>query len=256
MSVGPSCQDPRCEKPSSVVLDGMPGWQPPSGPWEALPESKARSLANQADRMLPEAFEALLSHGRTRLLEIACSEDSILTRIMRSMTKSEDSAHRCSLWNGCDLGTNSGIHRIISTIDRLNPEHVWMSPICGPYSVMQNINQRTISQQEDLAEKRRAALKQYVGCSIIYHYCIDRGIHVTWEWSQSCQAWRLPLLQNLVRRFNPLFAVVRGCRVDLKGPSGDYISKGWKLMTTHQLLARRMDLACQCSPKVTHLKYE
>lgn len=256
VSVGPSCQDPRCEKPSSVVLDGMPGWQPPSGPWEALPESKARSLANQADRMLPEAFEALLSHGRTRLLEIACSEDSILTRTMRSMTKSEDSAHRCSLWNGCDLGTNSGIHRIISTIDRLNPEHVWMSPICGPYSVMQNINQRTISQQEDLAEKRRAALKQYVGCSIIYQYCIDRGIHVTWEWSQSCQAWRLPLLQNLVQRFNPFFAVVRGCRVDLKGPSGDYISKGWKLMTTHQLLARRMDLACQCSPKVVHLKCE
>lgn len=65
-----------------------------------------------------------------------------------------------------------------------------------------------------------------------------------------------PLLQTIVKRFNPYFAVVRGCGVDLKGPSGDFISKGWKLMTTHRLLARRMDLPCQCSPRVKHLKCE
>ena len=256
VSAAPSSQDPNGLELSPEVSDGMSGWHPPSGSWEALPDSKARSLSEQADRMLPEAFEALLSHGRTRLLEIACSEDSILTNTMRSLTKCDESAQRCSLWNGCDLGTNSGIHRIIQHIDELNPEHVWMSPICGPYSIMQNVNQRTIAQQEDLAEKRKVALKQYVGCSIIYHYCVDKGIHVTWEWSQSCQAWRLPLLQTIVKRFNPYFSVVRGCRVDLKGPSGDFISKGWKLMTTHKLLARRLELPCQCSNRVKHLKCE
>lgn len=47
---------------SSTDCSEMPGWHPPSGSWEALPESKARSLSEQADRMLPEAFEALLSH--------------------------------------------------------------------------------------------------------------------------------------------------------------------------------------------------
>ena len=91
---------------------------------------------------------------------------------------------------------------------------------------------------------------------LIYNYCVQRGIHVTWEWSQSCQAWRLPMLQQLIRRVQPFFAVVRGCRINLRSSKGDFVSKGWKLMTTHQLLSKRMNLPCQCPPNVSHTKCE
>ena len=175
---------------------------------------------------------------------------------MHKITKDESSARRCSLFNGYDLGTNDGIHKVIQDIDQFHPEHVWLSPVCGPFSVMQNVNQRTDLQKQNLAEKRREALKQYVGCVLIYNYCVQRGIHVTWEWSQSCQAWRLPMLQELIRRVQPFFAVVRGCRINLRSSKGDFVSKGWKLMTTHQLLSKRMNLPCQCPPNVFHAKCE
>ena len=72
-----------------------------------------------------------------------------------------------------------------------------------------------------------------MGCALIYSFCMKQGIHVTWGWSQSCQAWRLPLIQELVRRFQPYFAIVRGCQVGLRDKHGDLVSKEWKLMTTN-----------------------
>ena len=227
-----------------------------SGAWEVLPDTKSKQLAYRAQRMIPEAFDSMVSSGRIRLLEIACAHDSVLTASMNRASKSEMSAKRCSLYNGYDLSTNDGIHRVIREIDQEKPQHVWMSPICGPFSVMQNINQRTEQQTLDLQQKRREALKQYVGCALIFTYCARRGTHVTWEWSQSCQAWRLPLVQNLVKQFNPHFAVVRGCRVGLVDENKDVISKGWKLMTTHALLAKRMNMPCQCPPGTLHRKCE
>ena len=161
-----------------------------------------------------------------------------------------------ALFNGYDLSTNEGIHGVIREIDTCRPKHVWMSPLCGPYSVMQNINQRDEKQIDELQEKRKHALRQYVGCALIFTYCVQRGIHVSWEWSQSCQAWRLPLIQNLTKRFQPYFAVVRGCRVGLTDKNGQVISKGWKIMTTHQLVAKRMNLPCNCPHGTQHVKCE
>ena len=64
------------------------------------------------------------------------------------------------------------------------------------------------------------------------------------------------MLQQLIRRVQPFFAVVRGCRINLRSSKGDFVSKGWKLMTTHQLLSKRMNLPCQCPPNVSHTKCE
>ena len=225
------------------------------GCWESLPEAKGRHLAFCKDRLIPETFESLLSHRRIELLEVACAPNSVLSQVMQQK-KGADAARRCSIFNEYDLGTNQGIHKVIADIDHYNPKHVWMSPICGPFSVMQNINQRTEQQVADLEQKRKNAIKQYTGCALIYTYCIQKGIHVTWEWSQSCQAWRLPLMQNLVKRFQPFFAVIRGCRVNLVTEKGIPISKGWKIMTTHALLAKRMDLPCKCEKHRQHEKCE
>ena len=63
-------------------------------------------------------------------------------------------------------------------------------------------------------------------------------------------------MQDLVKRHNPHFAVVRGCRVNLVDGDNNPISKGWKLMTTHALLARRMNMPCNCDPKRKHVKCE
>ena len=121
---------------------------------------------------------------------------------------------------------------------------------------MQNVNQRTPEQQQALEEKRKTVLKQYVGGAIVYQYCIQKGIHCTWEWAQSCQAWRLPLVQHIMKRYQVYFAITRGCQVDLKDPKGQFISKGWKMMTTNKCLAKRMELPCVCPSHVVHVPCE
>lgn len=227
-----------------------------SEPQSRLNHTQNKFLDRAIEGLLPEALQSLVVSGRSRLLEVACSPDSILTTTMHDLTKNPQSAHRCSLWNGCDLRTGVGVRAVLDSIDVNKPEHVWLSPICGPYSVMQNVNQRTDEQRADLAAKRKEALRQYVGCAIIFRYCVQRGIHVTWEWSQSCHAWRLPLINKLVGEFQPWFATIRGCRVNLRNPQGCFISKGWKIMTTHELLAQRMDLPCHCAKGTTHVPCE
>ena len=231
-------------------------FEPESGPMKQLPESTSRFLTSCVDGMLPSALSSLASSGRLELLEIACSETSILTAEMRRLTGREDAAERLSLWNGCDLSTNEGIRKAVQVIDLKRPRNVWLSPVCGPYSLMQNANQRTPEQVEALQEKRRHALKQYVGCCIIYSYAVRAGCHATWEWSQSCLGWRLPIIKALQERHQPLFAVVRGCQVNLRNDQGDFISKGWKLMTTNRALAETMELPCSCPKNTVHVSCE
>ena len=40
------------------------------------------------------------------------------------------------------------------SIERKETEEPWLSPECGPYSIMQNANQRTLEQVEELRKKR------------------------------------------------------------------------------------------------------
>ena len=221
-----------------------------------LPTGLGRSLGSKSDRLVADTLQELALYDRVALLEIACSQESILSKTMHDLTGSEKSAQRLSLWNNFDLSTNDGVRSVLDKIDTTRPSHVWISMECGPYSVMQNINQRTDAQKEELARKRREVLKQYVGGAIVYSYCIQKGIHVTWEWSQSCQAWRLPLVQQLAQRYQVYFAITRGCQVNLRDLKGRFVSKGWKLMTTHPLLAVRMSLPCQCGPRVEHVACE
>ena len=129
--------------------------------------------------MLPEALRSLVSTDRCLLLEIARSPDSVLTTTMRELTGNPKSADRFSPWNGCDLGTGKGVRTVLDRIDLLNPQHAWLSPVCGPYSIMQLANQRSERQRLELEGNQREALKQYAGCAIIYRYCFQKGIERT-----------------------------------------------------------------------------
>ena len=50
--------------------------------------------------------------------------------------------------------------------------------------------------------------------------------------------------------------VVKGCSVGLKDAKGHLIGKGWKLATTHELLAEWMQLPCVCGPNSRHVPCE
>ena len=217
---------------------------------------QARSL-EQAWRLVPEIFQALTGHGRVCLMECACEPDSLLSSAVQAQQKDGRAATRCSLYNGCDLSCDEGVRLIMRRIDLERPQHIWISPPCGPFSPLQRTNQRNPQQIQDLKEKRREALKIYIGATCVMHYAIQRGIHVTLELAERSDAWRLPVLNQLQAKYQLFRAVTKGCAVGLRDEkSGQALQKGWKLLTTHKRLAESMDLGCRCPRQYQHGKCE
>lgn len=64
------------------------------------------------------------------------------------------------------------------------------------------------------------------------------------------------MVKHLMEKYMAYFAVIRGCQVNLRDVKGRFISKGWKIMTTHALMAARMSLPCQCSEGTLHVPCE
>ena len=95
-----------------------------------------------------------------KLIGVACNEHNRLSAECERLY-GKGSAMRPSWWNGGNLETQKGRHWIISTIQEVKPDLVWISPECGPYSPMQKLHQSTPGQREALEEKRQHARLQY-----------------------------------------------------------------------------------------------
>ena len=189
----------------------------------------AARLEGESPTLIPGLFQALVSHGRPVLMEVVCAPDSLLSMAVQERTGVESSATRASIWNGCDLCHGRGVKLVLDRLKVERPENVWISTPCGPFSPMQNVNQRTETQRQELQEKRRYAQKIDVGAAIVMRSCIQLGIHCTWEWAERCEAWRLPLMQRLLRQLNLHVAVTKGCSVGLRDRAGVPMQKGGKL---------------------------
>ena len=147
--------------------------------------------------------------GRLFMLEVAYNSDSLLSSEVDRQLGSGASV-RCSLFNGYDLTTKEGVSKIWEVIAELKPVHIW---ICGPYSPLQRLNQRTPSQVEALEQKRAYALKEYLGGLQVARFGVKHGAQIHWELSERCEAWKLtPIvnfaqelqLQKVCRRHEPL----------------------------------------------------
>ena len=221
-----------------------------------LSDSMGRYFEKCSQDLAPKTFQDLIQKKRTLLLEVACSPESRLSAEVQKQAGYKEAAVRCSHWNNFDLETG-GVKGVIQMIETLEPQKVWISPVCGPYSPLQSINQRTQQQIADLQEKRRRALKQYIGAGCVFQHCIQKGIHVSWEWSERCQGWRLPFMQELQKKYQPFISVTHGCRVNLRCPkTHGLLQKGWKIMTTHQHIADLLDRRCNCPKGYRHAKCE
>ena len=218
---------------------------------------RASQLEDESRNVVPGLFQALVSHGRPVLLEVACDSDSILTTTIQEQVGCTGAAHRASLWNGADLGTSAGVKLILERIATERPGTVWLSPPCGPFSPLQHTNARSAEQREELKRKREVAKRVYAGAAIVYRYCMQQGIHCAWEMSEKSDAWRLPVLQELHRKFQPHVAVCQGCRVELWDSGAKrLLKKGWKIITSHAKLAQELHLPCKCHRTYQHGRCE
>ena len=235
------------------------GWRATDDPaveTREVTKSLGASLEWKSHRTLPEAMNRLVTARRPLLFEVACSPNSILTATAQRITRDDKSAARFSFFNGYDLGSGAGVRGVLRAIRSQRPSHVWFALECGPFSRMQNLNRRTAQQCADLEQKRALVMRQYVGGLAIYLECHRLGISATWEWSETCEAWRLPMVQRVMSKVQPTMCVVKGCSVGLQDSHGRLVGKGWKIATTHPVLSEWMHLPCACENSRRHVACE
>ena len=197
------------------------------------------------------SWQDLTHSGRLFLLEIACSETSILSQEAFKQLGS-DAAQRCSIWNGYDLTISEGRSKLKKLISQTRPVHVWISCDCGPYSPLQRLNQKTIEQKDNLDRKRAYALQEYIGGIEVAEYAISRGSFVHWELSERCEAWNLPVISEFVERHQFRKVTCHGCTVGLKASdTGELMCKGWTIASRHEGLLQHLNLPCQKNHKKT-----
>ena len=101
-------------------------------------------------------------HGKeqTDLVEVLCSPTSTLTKTAQSH------GLKAERWTkeDFDLSRPSGCQLAMERLRHLKPKRLWLSPECGPYSIMQNANQRSPQQAEALRKKRELAFRQWQSC--------------------------------------------------------------------------------------------
>ena len=130
-------------------------------------------------------------------MELACYPNSILSEeVERRFGKG--SAIRCSDWNGCDLETEKGVSLAISILPKQKPMHLWIACECSPFCPLQRLNRGTPEKAAALEEKQRRARKQYGGAFRVAKAAKKIGTQVHWELSERCEAWKLPLIEDVV----------------------------------------------------------
>ena len=220
---------------------------------QKLSLGKALRLERASYEVLPQLFEGLAQASRTVLMEVACNPDSLLASTVQALTRDPASASRCGQWNACDLATSDGVKLVLKRVSLEKPRHVWISPPGGAFSPMQRSNQGTAAQREALKTKRQDAIQMYKGCVVIAMACLQQGSHVTWEWPEHSDAWRLPFMQRLKQQSGLLEVVTKGCRVNARAQgSQKLLGKGWKMWTSCPRLAEVMSLPCRCSKDYKH----
>ena len=213
--------------------------------------AQAKELASMA-KALGEAnkmeWDCLLTCKRIRLLEVCCSPASGLTETMQRKA-GPDSAFRMSSWNGFDLSTPQGVAAARAKRAELRPTDLWVSTPCGPWSSLQQFNQKTPEQCEALQQKRMKSLKIIKGALLLVKDQMEDGGDFHWEWPKDCAAYKLPTVVQSMDELGALEAILFGCAVGMKDKDGKPIAKPWRIKTSSARMAKRLSIGCQGNHK-------
>ena len=132
----------------------------------------------------------MLVHNKEKhmdLVEVFCSPNSQLT------TSAQGAGLKAERWTkeDFDLSKPSGCQAAMQRLRELRPKRLWLSPECGPYSVVQHANQRTPEQVEPLRKKRELAFRMWQSCIRLTWLQVELGGSFYREQPQRCMSWRL-----------------------------------------------------------------
>ena len=198
-------------------------------------------------------LQAVDHHAQADLFELCCSEDSNLTKIIN---QKGGHAMRLTLENGYDWTDPETIIKAIELFHLHNPKMVRGSPLCGPFSSVQNLNQKDEAQCADLELKREYSRKMIVNVFSFLEYAL-----VVFEHPLTASSWqKIPQLAKF-RAEN------HECRVDgwqlgvVDNETGEPMLKPWRIVSNSASCTAYFQIRClgrhqrvQCldgTPKVT-----
>ena len=201
------------------------------------------NLVNTIERELESLAKIVRpSNKRIDLLEVFCHPDSMLSA---QVLQVGGSAKRHGLNQG-DLMTSEGRRTLFTSLLRDRPNHVWVSPICGPWGKWSNFNSlRSMQAWDTIHAARWEMLSQVALCFVICRHQHRCQRHAHWEQPKGSKMMVLPYIQEIFRYM--LVAKPDMCTAgNLRDPNNDLpIQKGLQITTSSKkVFDALVDLKC------------
>ena len=129
------------------------------------------------------------------------------------------------LRTGYDLLTAEGRRKAMELIERQQPKIIYMAPVCGPWSQMQNINDLS-----DTYQKRKKYLPMVEFCGRVALYQIEHGIYFIIEDPVTSKIWFTKCFQRLLMKHAVTYGTLDMCAFDMRDPNGYYHCKPTSLL--------------------------
>lgn len=207
------------------------------------------------------AVRELVAGSQLDLLEVCAPWDSPLSRAVR---EEGGRAMSIGVHNGYDLTTRLGFKRAVKLLRETRPRYMHLSPPCDPWSPLQNLNQRTFQQIENLKQKRTLhrrlfhhcrRLVEIQVCEFNQHCGMDEDSlhhHAGGEQPLRATSWGLSDMRVMLRLCGDRFTV-HGCRHGMKNMrTGNLLRKPWGWFSTHDGVKKALELRCNHGTDVKH----
>ena len=193
--------------------------------------------SQELDSCIRESKPTCGNRGRLTLLEVFCGPESRLTHQVQQLGFQ---AQRLGLAQ-CDLQSREGRLLLFQTLLSKNPEHVWFSPSCGPWSGWSTLNgSRSLQSWDKLQQLRLQHLEQIALGIVIMRYQRSCHRHMHWEQSRASLMFKLPYLQEVhqVTQATDFDMCTAGSLQDPE--SGKFIKKGMTVLSTSNRVAESL----------------
>ena len=216
---------------------------------DELREKLTQSLGNAHSELVEVLMACTADTHKCDLVEVCCSPESNLTKVV---VEKGGKAFRVNFETNMDLLTETGFQRASHFINIVRPRYLWVSPDCGPTSVVQNMNQRNEKQIKRLKQKVRKARKLAANVVKLCQQQLAQGGDLGWEWPRSNRGWLLKevreFFDSLEREGMLWIAKLDGCMVDVRAPdTGELMNKPWTIKTTSPALHSALHIQCDGS---------
>ena len=218
--------------------------------WLEAQDQEEAEMIKDAKTKKSEQGYATTDH--TSKASTARSSDSMNTAILQETIGRPGAALRSAEWPGHDFSTTEGIRNLLEKLEQLCPMHVWIQPPVQVFSPWQKANQPETKEGIEHEQKKQQVMRYLVGCGVVIGVCIQKGIHVSLMMPEHNNAWRLPLMQQMLKRHALRTCVTKGCRMNKRGTDHRLSRRGWKICTTHNRLHDLLQAPCMCAKDYEH----